>query len=285
MTFLPMRAKTWGMDDLEDIVEKAKAKGKAARRKKAQRRKAKVPAILRRRLPPPEERIPYVDYSRLPDLEVFPDPFFPTPEEARQGIFPPHKIMAFIAECEENTRRDMAERGEAEVMGLFDDPSKKAEKARKKPRAKTSRLERVWEEYLHDLYPNIIPASWGTKEKAQARKLVSQVGQEVAERTVLYALRNWHSLNRRVFRGKGGVPSIGFILGYAQTLTVEAQLWWRLIEAKEALAKLKAAKGGDGKGAVVLLGVASSDPEIAEAEKAVAEARAAISWELDTDTL
>jgi hypothetical protein len=102
------------------------------------------------------------------------------------------------------------------------------------------RLEGIWLKEVRAKFPSVTFTSWAGKERSQTNELVEKYGEEITGLSFLYVVRNWEALSTRMFKGKGGVPSIGMILKLHDSLVVEAQQWTKIRQVQEEVSRWKA---------------------------------------------
>jgi hypothetical protein len=86
-------------------------------------------------------------------------------------------------------------------------------------------LEKIWREEMEAAFPALVIAPFAPKEWVQIKKLKEGYSPEILIEAFRYVVRNWSTINQRVFKGKGTYPSIGMILSLHSTLVLEAQQW------------------------------------------------------------
>lgn len=92
-------------------------------------------------------------------------------------------------------------------------------------RKQLKKLEAMWTEGIREMLPDVTVAAWGGKERGQARQLLEKYDGNIVETGVDYVLREWDSIRDRFLRGRGVVPTLGFLLKFHDSLIIEAQLW------------------------------------------------------------
>lgn len=98
-------------------------------------------------------------------------------------------------------------------------------KASSYPAATYSSLEEVWREEFARVFSEITLAGWQVRERSQIKTMLDKYGFDVVSASLRYLCRRWDFLRARFFRGKGGVPSIGFLVRFHDVVAPEAQQW------------------------------------------------------------
>ena len=94
-------------------------------------------------------------------------------------------------------------------------------------------IEEMWLGKMRERFPGVTIAAWGGKERGQVKQLLEKYGGVVAKTALDYVVSRWDDIRARFLKGKGGVPSIGFLLRFHDTLVVEAQRRSEWLQVKE----------------------------------------------------
>ena len=94
-------------------------------------------------------------------------------------------------------------------------------------------IEEMWLAKMRERFPGVTIAAWGGKERGQVKQLLEKYGGVVAKTALDYVVSRWDDIRARFLKGKGGVPSIGFLLRFHDTLVVEAQRRSEWLQVKE----------------------------------------------------
>lgn len=94
-------------------------------------------------------------------------------------------------------------------------------------------LEKMWLGRMRERFPGVTIAAWAGKERGQVKQLIEKYGGAVAKQALDYVVSRWDDIRARFLKGKGGVPSIGFLLRFHDTLVVEAQRRGEWLQVKE----------------------------------------------------
>jgi len=86
-------------------------------------------------------------------------------------------------------------------------------------------LEETWRFLMEDKFPGIQIAAWEGRERGQVWNLVEKYTGEIVKEALQYLVERWDEIRTRMLKGKGGVPSVGFLLRFHDVLVVESQLW------------------------------------------------------------
>lgn len=90
------------------------------------------------------------------------------------------------------------------------------------------RFEEIWLTEMRDRFPGIQFAGWEAKERGQMDQLTEKYSGEVVEHALRYVVRRWDKIQARFLRGKGGMPSLGFLVKLHDVLVPESQRWAEL---------------------------------------------------------
>lgn len=131
--------------------------------------------------------------------------------------------------------RHVAAQGRKDTRALVRGEVEAVEEPRRAPGPKTraadarmallGKLEGAWLGGLRTANPGLSFASWGPTERGQVDHLVKQYGPEVTELLLRYVIAEWADLNKRMLKGSGGVPTLGFVVKLHASLSFEAQKW------------------------------------------------------------
>lgn len=94
-------------------------------------------------------------------------------------------------------------------------------------------VSRAWSEELHSKYPDLVFAEWGPKERGICRNLLEKYPCQVTLTAVRYVIRRWDDIEARFFKRTGGVPTLGFLVRFHDTIFLEAQRWEGLSKVQE----------------------------------------------------
>jgi hypothetical protein len=86
-------------------------------------------------------------------------------------------------------------------------------------------LENKWKELMEARFDGTQIASWEGKERGQVWNLVEKYTGEIVEDALQYLVERWDEIRTRMLKGRGGVPSVGFLLRFHDVLVVESQRW------------------------------------------------------------
>ena len=86
-------------------------------------------------------------------------------------------------------------------------------------------LETKWRGLLSEKLANVTIAAWEAKERGQVWNLVEKYTGEIVLDALCYLVEQWDEIRTRMLKGRGGVPSVGFLLRFHEVLVVESQMW------------------------------------------------------------
>jgi hypothetical protein len=92
-------------------------------------------------------------------------------------------------------------------------------------RAQLRRFEEIWCVGMRRAFPDLEIAKWGPAERGKARNLLQKYSGPVVEQALDYLISEWPSINERILKGRGSVPSLGLLLKVHDILVPEAQRW------------------------------------------------------------
>ena len=83
--------------------------------------------------------------------------------------------------------------------------------------------ERCWMDGMSQLFPGLVVASWGTRQKEIALSMFDKYGNDIALMGIRYLLTEWPSLSMRVFR-HALVPTTEMLNNFHEVIFAEAQI-------------------------------------------------------------
>lgn len=86
-------------------------------------------------------------------------------------------------------------------------------------------LENKWKELMETRFAGTQIAAWEGKERGQVWNLVEKYTGEIVGDALQYLVEQWDEIRTRMLKGRGGVPSVGFLLRFHDVLVVESQRW------------------------------------------------------------
>lgn len=86
-------------------------------------------------------------------------------------------------------------------------------------------LEDHWRTLMKDKFSGVHIAPWEGRERGQVWNLVEKYTGEIVQEALSYLVEQWDEIRTRMLKGRGGVPSVGFLLRFHDVLVVESQLW------------------------------------------------------------
>jgi biotin operon repressor len=86
-------------------------------------------------------------------------------------------------------------------------------------------LEKTWCSLMEDKFQGVRIAPWEGRERGQVWNLVEKYSGEIVQEALSYLVERWDEIRTRMLKGRGGVPSVGFLLRFHDVLVVESQLW------------------------------------------------------------
>lgn len=86
-------------------------------------------------------------------------------------------------------------------------------------------LENSWKELMEARFPGTQIAAWEGKERGQVWNLVEKYTGEIVGEALHYLVEQWDEIRTRMLKGRGGVPSVGFLLRFHDVLVIESQRW------------------------------------------------------------
>jgi len=86
-------------------------------------------------------------------------------------------------------------------------------------------LENQWKELMEARFSGTQIAAWEGKERGQVWNLVEKYTGEIVGEALHYLVERWDEIRTRMLKGRGGVPSVGFLLRFHDVLVVESQRW------------------------------------------------------------
>lgn len=90
-----------------------------------------------------------------------------------------------------------------------------------------------WRKAFSDLEP---PKMLGGPERGQFQHLLKQYSLEIVTTTIMYVLRNWPALNKKVFKGEASLPTLGMIVKLSGKWCQESQMWAKYLPVMGELA-------------------------------------------------
>lgn len=94
-------------------------------------------------------------------------------------------------------------------------------------------LENQWKELMDKRFPGTQIAGWEGKERGQVWNLVEKYTGEIVEHALQYLVEQWDEIRTRMLKGRGGVPSVGFLLRFHDVLVIESQRWTEYRQVKK----------------------------------------------------
>lgn len=86
-------------------------------------------------------------------------------------------------------------------------------------------VEKVWREEMAIVFPGLTIVVWDSVQRGQAKNLVAKYGGHSTIAAVQYVVREWNAINEKYLRGKGDLPTIGFILKLHERIVPLAEQW------------------------------------------------------------
>ena len=83
----------------------------------------------------------------------------------------------------------------------------------------------LWKDLMASRFPDIQLAPWGAKERGQVWQVAEKYETKIVTAAITYLVEQWDSIKARMFKNRGGVPSVGFLLRFHDVVAVESQLW------------------------------------------------------------
>ena len=87
--------------------------------------------------------------------------------------------------------------------------------------------ETVWRRTQSVVFPDLILGNWCAKEWGMLKELISRYDEQTVLIGIGYVLKNWNSIRLRFLRDKPGIPTLGFLLRFHESLVPEAMKWSR----------------------------------------------------------
>jgi len=100
-------------------------------------------------------------------------------------------------------------------------------------RRELQEIESSWTSMMQARFPGVKLAAWAGKERGQVKLLMEKYGGPITRLALDYVVSYWDDIRNRFFKGKGGVPSIGFLLKFHDVIVIEAQRRSEWLKVKE----------------------------------------------------
>lgn len=100
-------------------------------------------------------------------------------------------------------------------------------------RRELQQIESSWTSMMQARFPGVKLAAWAGKERGQVKLLMEKYGGPITRLALDYVVSYWDDIRNRFFKGKGGVPSIGFLLKFHDVIVIEAQRRSEWLKVKE----------------------------------------------------
>jgi hypothetical protein len=141
--------------------------------------------------------------------------------EALKGAVDLHKSTAAVQEAKRNKLASDKQRTKNLAGSAIEKHT---------PKGSVKRMERVWLEAFDEHYPDFSPARWWIpsgdskrpgKEAGLVSQLIRMYSVEDVEKYLKWAVASWGTIQTR-FKDVPPVPTIGFLMGFRETLLPEA---------------------------------------------------------------
>lgn len=88
-----------------------------------------------------------------------------------------------------------------------------------------TRLRAVWENLMTEHFSGVVMERWKSRENGMMSQMLKNYDESIMEGALIYLIENWGEIQRRYFRGRGGMPSLGVLRKFSASLVPESQRW------------------------------------------------------------